>query len=190
MRSSLVIILTLVLSACVSSRKATTKTETASVTDSATLYEHTAEKHLLRLDTAFSKDIGITITEVEYFSPSTPLDFEDSPAPAWVQDQTATNASCEKPPFGAVKRWRQVSIGASVKQEGHAMRGDSLSTERQCFQKRESGYAASREQATAKSTLHWRYYAITLCAIALFYIAREPILNMIRKILAGLRRTL
>lgn len=189
MRNVLVLILTLALSACASSRKATIRTEAANVTDSATLYEHAAEKHLMSFDTAFSKDIGVTITEVEYFSPPTPL-AGDSTAPAWGQGQPATKASCEKPPFGAVKRWRQVSIGARVKQEGHAMRGDSLSAERQCSQKRESDYAASKEQATAKGTFHWRYYAITLCAIALLYIAREPILNMIRKILAGLRRIL
>lgn len=189
MRNVLILTLTLALSACASSRKATTRTEAASVTDSATLYEHAEEKRLVSFDTAFSKDAEITITEVEYFPPSTPL-AGDSATPAGLQGQQGASASCEKPPCGAVKRWRQVSIGASVKQEGHTKRGDTLSAERQCSQKQESDHAASKEQATAKSTFHWRYYAITLCAIALLYIARAPILNMIRKILAGLRRIL
>ena len=171
----------LALMSCASSKKATSKAEKLHSVDSIAMSESVVRKSLFDFDTTFTKDVSITITEIEYFPPG--------------DDESKCNANAmqmqnKKPLRGGIRRIKQTSIGANVKGEGHTKIGDTLNVLKQQFQKRKEDKSNIKEQTATKRTFHWWYYVVLLGVIALLYITRAPILNFIRKILTGCRRIL
>lgn len=171
----------LALMSCASSQKATSKVEELHSVDSIAMSESVVRKSFFDFDTAFTKDVSITITEIEYFPPG---DDESTFNPNAMQMQN------KKPLRGGIRRIKQTSIDANVKGEGHTKVGDTLNVSKQQIQNRKENKSNIKEQTATKRTFHWWYYVVLLGAIALLYITRAPILNLIRKILTGCRRIL
>lgn len=165
---------------CASSKKAISKKKSSISVDSVASTESVVKKSFFDFDTAFTKNVGITITEIEYYPPT----IED------CEDTSAMQVQCKKPSKGGVKRMKQTIIGANVKGESHTRNGDTLSVNKQNAQTRKNDKTTIKEQTITKRTFHWWYYVVLLGMIALLYIARAPILNFIRKILTGCRRIL
>lgn len=169
----------LALMSCASSKKATSKVEEKHSIDSIAMSESVVRKSLFDFDTTFTKDVSITITEIDYFPPG--------------DDESKCNANAmqnKKPLRGGIRRIKQTTIDANVKGEGHTKIGETLNVSKQQIQNRKEDKSNIKEQRITKQTFHWWYYVIMLGAIALLYIARAPILNFIRKILTGCRRIL
>lgn len=164
----------LALMSCASSKKATSKVESSQSTDSIATSESVAKNSFFDFDTTFTKDVGITITEVEFYPPTS----------------NNANAPKKKPPHGSIKRLKQTVIGASVKSEGHTKQGDTLTVNKNNVVKRKQDTITIKEQTSERRTFHWWYYVVIVGVVALLYLARMPILNAIRKILTGCRRIL
>lgn len=171
----------LALMSCASSKKATSKVEESHSVDSIAMSESVVRKSSFDFDTTFTKDVSITITEIEYFPPG---DDESKCNVNTMQMQS------KKPLRGGIRRIKQTSIDANVKGEGHTKVGDTLNVLKQQIQNRKEDKANIKEQTETRRTFHWWYYVVLLGVIALLYIARAPILNFIRKILTGCRRIL
>lgn len=177
----IIIWVALALMSCASSKKATRKVEKLHSIDSIAMSESVVRKSLFDFDTTFTKDVSITVTEIEYFPPG--------------DDESKSNANAmqkqnKKPLRGGIRRIKQTSIDANVKGEGHTKVGDTLNVSKQQIQNRKKDKSNIKEQMETKRTFHWWYYVVLFGVIALLYIARAPILNFIRKILTGCRRIL
>lgn len=85
MKHFIVFVLALILSACASSKKASTLEKTESSVDSVVVSENLVKNIFSDIDTSKVKEWGFTITEIEYFPP-------DSDANA-MQMQCKCNAS-------------------------------------------------------------------------------------------------
>lgn len=175
----------LALMSCASSKKATSKVEASQSMDSIATSESVAKNSFFDFDTTFTKDVGITITEVEFY----PLTSNDANA-MQVQNKCNANAPKKKPPHGSIKRLKQTVIGASVKSEGHTKQGDTLAVNKNNVAKRKQDTTTIKEQPSERRTFHWWYYVVIVGVVAILYLARMPILNAIRKILTGCRRIL
>ena len=174
MKHLFVLFLALVLVSCASSKKATSKVETSMSIDSSATSESVVKASIMDFDTTFSKDVGITITEVEFYPPTS----------------SDANAPKKKPPHGNIKRLKPTIIGARVKTEGHTKQGDTLAVNKNNSVKRKQDTTTIKEQTSERRTFHWWYYVVIVGVVALLYLARMPILNAIRKILTGCRRIL
>lgn len=176
----------LALMSCASSKKATSKAEASQSTDSIATSESVAKNSFFDFDTTFTKDVGITITEVEFYPPTS------NNADA-MQEQCKSNANARQkkhPSHGNIKRLKQTIIGASVKSEGHTKQGDTLAVNKNNVVKRKQDTTTIKEHTSERRTFHWWYYVVIVGIVALLYLARMPILNAIRKILTGCRRIL
>lgn len=153
--------------------------------DSSATSESVVKASIMDFDTTFSKDVGITITEVEFYPPTS----SDANA-MQLHSKCNANAPKKKPPHGNIKRLKQTIIGASVKTEGHTKQGDTLAVNKNNSVKRKQDTTTIKEQTSERRTFHWWYYVVIVGVVALLYLARMPILNAIRKILTGCRRIL
>lgn len=69
MKHFIVFVLALILSACASSKKASTLGKTESSVDSVVVSENLVKNTFFDIDTSKVKEWGFTITEIEYFPP-------------------------------------------------------------------------------------------------------------------------
>lgn len=147
------------------------------------------------IDTTRSEHGKITITEIEFEHPVPPLDTstrKSDDAPASTPTPTAmTKATLENVgEFTGVKSIRQTLIESNVEEKG-----ESRETEKQEQSKSEANAAREEsdiqiDQEPTPDPHRWRYiFYISLLFVALLlYLKRVPILNWIKKILAGIRR--
>ena len=82
---------------------------------------------------------------------------------------------------------KRTTIRTSVREARRTKKGDTLFMTRLDAQTRKNDNTAFNEQTVTKRTYHWWYYVVIISAVALLYLARTPILNVIRKILASVR---
>lgn len=144
------------------------------------------------IDTTRSEHGKITITEIEFEHPA-PLDTstpkpDDAPASTLTPTTKATLENVGK--FTGVKSIRQTVIESDIEEKG-----ESCETEKQEQSKSEANAVREEsdiqiEQEPTPDPHRWRYiFYISLLFVALLlYLKRVPILNWIKKILAGIRR--
>lgn len=142
------------------------------------------------IDTTRSEHGKITITEIEFEYPA-PLDTsmrksDDVPASTPTTKATLENVG----EFTGVKSIRQTVIESDVEEKG-----ESRESEKQEQSKCEANAIREEsdiqiEQEPTPDPHRWRYiFYISLVFVALLlYLKRVPILNWIKKILAGIRR--
>lgn len=142
------------------------------------------------IDTTRSGHGKITITEIEFEHPA-PLDTsmrksDDVPASTPTTKATLENVG----EFTGVKSIRQTVIESDVEEKG-----ESRESEKQEQSKCEANAIREEsdiqiEQEPTPDPHRWRYiFYISLLFVALLlYLKRVPILNWIKKILAGIRR--
>lgn len=186
---SIVAVVVLLVS-CGTTRKVQESRQTSYVDSSAV---HEVEKRELSklIDTTRSEHGKITITEIEFEHP-VPIDSSmrkpgvctDAPKP--TTKATLANVGV----FTGVRSIKQTVIESNVEEKG-----ESRETEKQeqCTSKanaiREDSDIQIKE-APAPDPHRWRYtfYILLLFVAVLLYLKRAPILNWIKKILAGLKR--
>ncbi len=176
MKHFIIFVLALILSACASSKKASTLEKTESTDDSVVVSENLVENTFFNIDTSKVKEWGFTITEIEYFPP-------DSGA-------TAFNS---KPPSGAtgsIRKWKQAKFASKVEQKGKTEQAEFSDSEKQSMQNRRNDTTINKEQTRTSVRVNWFVVSAIFAAILLLYLKRVPILNAIRKILSSIRRIL
>ena len=187
MKHFIIFVLALILSACASSKKASTLEKTESSVDSVVVSENLVKNTFFDIDTSKVKEWGFTITEIEYFPP-------DSDANA-MQMQCKCNAFAfnNKPPSGvtgSIKKWKQTKFGSKVEQKGKTKQAEYSDSEKQAMQNRRNDTTINKEQIRTSVRVNWFVVSAIFAAILLLYLKRVPILNAIRKILSSIRRIL
>lgn len=187
MKHFIVFVLALILSACASSKKASTLEKTESSVDSVVVSENLVKNTFFDIDTSNVKEWGFSITEIEYFPP-------DSDANA-MQMQYICNANAfnNKPPSGvtgSIKKWKQTKFGSKVEQKGKTKQAEYSDSGKQAMQNRRNDTTINKEQTRTSVRVNWFVVSAIFAAILLLYLKRVPILNAIRKILSSIRRIL
>lgn len=187
MKHFIVFVLALILSACASSKKASTLEKTESSVDSVVVSENLVKNTFFDIDTSKVKEWGFTITEIEYFPP-------DSDANA-MQMQCKCNAKAfnNKSPSGvtgSIKKWKQTTFGSKFEQKGKTEQAEFSDSEKQAMQNRRNDMTINKEQTRTNICVNWFVVSAVFAAILLLYLKRVPILNAIRKILSSIRRIL
>lgn len=182
MKHFIVFVLALILSACASSKKASTLGKTESSVDSVVVSENLVKNTFFDIDTSKVKEWGFTITEIEYFPP-------DSDANAMQMQCKCIN----KPPSGvtgSIKKWKQTKFGSKVEQKGKTKQAEYSDSGKQAMQNRRNDTTINKEQTRTSVRVNWFVVSAIFAAILLLYLKRVPILNAIRKILSSIRRIL
>ena len=185
MKHFIVFVLALILSACASSKKASTLEKTESSVDSVVVSENLVKNTFFDIDTSKVKELGFIITEIEYFPP-------DSDA-MQMQCKCNANAFNNKPPSGvtgSIKKWKQTKFGSKVEQKGKTKQAEYSDSEKQAMQNRRNDTTINKEQTRTSVRVNWFVVSAIFAAILLLYLKRVPILNAIRKILSSIRRIL
>lgn len=192
---ALFVLLCLMVS-CGTTRKLQETRQTSHV-DSTTVQQVEKSELSKVVDTTRTEHGKVTITEIEFYEPTKGKDevapgAADDPPKAIVQPPNSANI--ELPGVGkmkgAVKSIKQTVIESNVEEKGES---EEHEKQEQC----KSEANAVREDADiqvkespAPDPYRWRYafYISLLFVAVLLYLKREPILNWIKKILAGIRR--
>ena len=178
------------LVSCGTTRKVQESRQT-SYADSMAVQEVEKKELSKLIDTTRSEHGKITITEIEFESP-VPLDSSmRKPYVCPEANKPTTKATLANVgEFAGVRSIKQTVIESNVEEKG-----ESRETEKQeqCTSKANAIRKDSNiqiKEAPAPDPYRWRYaFFISLLFVAvLLYLKRAPILNWIKKILAGLRR--
>ena len=166
---------------CSTTRKLQQSTQKSRIDSTATHEVGKAERESV-VDTTRTEQGKITITEIEFFNP-VPNDTTASPTKVVLSNIGR---------FTGVKSIKQTMIESQVEQKG-----ESRDTEKQEQCKSNANVLREesniqKKEAPAPDPYRWRYaFYISLLFVALLlYLKHTPILNWIKKILAGIRRIL
>ena len=176
-----IIALLLVCLSCGTAKKVQQEDTTIAV-DSALAVLKTTTTNNKVIDTTYSMQGKMTITEFEFFPPDTGKDNQTS--------------DVDVPSFGKVKgnlkNVKQTVIENNLERKGTSEESDTTeAVEQQSAVKKEEAKVAKVVEPTG-DPYKWRYIfylASLFVAMAVFlYLKRAPILNWIKKILSGIRR--
>lgn len=151
------------------------------------------EKSLKLTQTEHGK---VTITEVEFYPPiPDPLPIPGcAKSDSTTSEQPQPNANIDLQNVGSIKGTVK-SIKQTVIESEIEERGESKETENQEQSKSNANISRQetesiKQEAPAPDPYRWRYafYISLLFVAVLLYLKRVPILNWIKKILAGIRR--
>lgn len=177
------------LVSCGTTRKVQ-ETKQTSYADSMAVQEVEKKELSKFIDTTRSEHGKITITEIEFEHP-VPLDTpRRKPNVSPVSPPTTKAKVDNVGEFSGVKSIRQTVIESNVEEKGESSENEK---QEQCKSKanaiRENSNIQIKE-SPAPDPNRWRYafYVSLLLVAVLLYLKRVPILNWIKKILAGLRR--
>lgn len=204
MKKVLSLVLGLVLLAsCGATRKVATSKE--SLLDSTTVAKEVMKQSEKVADTTRTEHGKITITEIEFYPPTTTEQPQGELAKPKKKDKEVADEpkSTSKPTAsvdldnigkmqGVVKSIKQTVIETDVEQKGES---------KESSESRESENAATvlknetnteKQQETPPDPYRWRYiFSIALIGMAvLLYLKRVPIINWIKKILSGILKIL
>ena len=140
------------------------------------------EREQRAIDTTRTETGKVTITEITFFAPDTAT---DTPPMADVRLPTFGNVK------GAIKGIKQTIIEKGVEQSGKSNESkESEETQENAELSKQQNHI-QKQEATKTSSFNWRWACIAVIALALvLYWKRMPILDWIRKILAGIRKIL
>ena len=194
------------LASCGTARKIQ-RTEHKAQIDSATTTKETERSIDKYIDTTRSQHGKVTITEIEFYRIP---DAKDIP-PVKDRDKNRFSESFRRADSlfdatheanvelqnvgnikGAVKSIRQTVIESDVEQKGESKEtGESKESESSANVARNEAGIQEKQEPTP-DPYRWRYiFYISLVGVAvLLYLKRTPIMNWIKKILAGIRKVL
>lgn len=195
-----------VLASCGTARKIQRAEQKAQI-DSATTTKETERSIDKYIDTTRSQHGKVTITEIEFYRIP---DAKDIP-PVKDRDKNRSSESFRRADSlfdatheanvelqnvgnikGAVKSIRQTVIESDVEQKGESKEtGESKESESSANVARNEAGIQEKQEPTP-DPYRWRYiFYISLVGVAvLLYLKRTPIMNWIKKILAGIRKVL
>lgn len=195
-----------VLASCGTARKIQ-RAEQKTQIDSATTTKETERSIDKYIDTTRSQHGKVTITEIEFYRIP---DAKDIP-PVKDRDKNRFSESFRRADSlfdatheanvelqnvgnikGAVKSIRQTVIESDVEQKGESKEtGESKESESSANVARNEAGIQEKQEPTP-DPYRWRYiFYISLVGVAvLLYLKRTPIMNWIKKILAGIRKVL
>ena len=203
--SILIFIFALMLASCASTRKIQ-ETTAAVVVESETINEASKTETERLVDTTRTEHGKVVITEIIF--DTTPVvspeeekpDARASPVPAsdkkvdTTPKPTTPTASVDIPGFGQVSG-NIKSIRQTVIESDKESKGESKESEKQEETKCNANVSVAEEnhnrvEAPAPDPRRWQYifYIVAVASVVLLYLKRVPILNWIKRILAGLRR--
>lgn len=186
---------------CGTTRKLQQSTQKSRI-DSTTTHEVGKAERESVVDTTRTEHGKVIITEIEFFPPT---EIEQPQPPEPEKSKKKDNPKDSDPPTtasidlsnvgkiqGAVKSIKQTVIESQVEQKG-----ESRDTEKQEQCKSNANVLRKesniqKKEAPAPDPYRWRYafYISLLFVAVLLYLKHTPILNWIKKILAGIRRIL
>lgn len=185
---------------CGTTRKLQQSAQKSRIDSAATHEVGKAERESV-VDTTRTEQGKITITEIEFFPPTEIEQPQPEPEKSKKKDKhkdshPPTTASIDLSNVGkiqgAVKSIKQTVIESQVEQKG-----ESRDTEKQEQFKSNANVLREesdiqKKEAPAPDPYRWRYafYISSLFVAVLLYLKHTPILNWIKKILAGIRRIL
>lgn len=174
MKKLLFVIIATLLMGCGASKKVVER-QTMSV-DSVAETKTVNVETFKSLDTTRNEWRKVTITEIEFFTPDS------------IPPQATPNKERASPIVsGALKSIKQSVVETGIKQNG---KSEDSQKQMQC----KSNANVSKETQITKSAtvtqkpFPWVRCVALLCLAALLYLKRVPILNIIKKILSGIRR--
>lgn len=180
---------------CGTTRKLQQSTQ-KSLIDSTATHEVGKAKRESVVDTTRTEHGKVIITEIEFF-PRTEIEQPQPPKPEKPKKKDKpTTASIDLSNVGkiqgAVKSIKQTVIESQVEQKGESRDAEK---QEQCKSnanvlRKESNI--QKKEAPVPDPYRWRYafYISLLFVAVLLYLKHTPILNWIKKILAGIRRIL
>lgn len=197
------IVLALMLVSCASTRKIQESTATISV-DSVSVQETTKHESEKVVDTTRTEHGKVVITEIIFDTPPVVSPASEIPDARALPDKavndapdnerTNPTASVEISGFGKVSG-NIKAIRQTVIESDNETKGQSKESDKQEESKCNANVTVAEtthEQTTepAPDPKRWRYafYIVAVGAVVLLYLKRVPILNWIKRILAGLRR--
>jgi hypothetical protein len=175
------LILLIALVSCRATRNMESQSDKSNV-DSVAASSARIEREQRAIDTTRTETGKVTITEITFFAPDTAT---DTPPMADVRLPTFGNVK------GAIKGIKQTIIEKGVEQSGKSNESkESEETQENAELSKQQNHI-QKQEATKTSSFNWRWACIAVIALALvLYWKRMPILDWIRKILAGIRKIL
>ena len=175
------LILLIALVSCRATRNMESQSDISNV-DSVAASSARIEREQRAIDTTRTETGKVTITEITFFAPDTAT---DTPPMADVRLPTFGNVK------GAIKGIKQTIIEKGVEQSGKSNESkESEETQENAELSKQQNHI-QKQEATKTSSFNWRWACIAVIALALvLYWKRMPVLDWIRKILAGIRKIL
>lgn len=199
-RTFFFMLLSLMLFSCASSRKIQQTTAT-SVVEAETITEATKTETEKFVDTTRTESGKVVITEIIFDTtpvvvnpPESQPDARASPESGKAATTRTPTATVDIPGVGKVSG-NIKSIRQTTLESENENKGISKETQKQEDSKCNANVSVAegnnkRVEAPAPDPKRWRYvfYSIALALVVLLYLKRAPIINWIKRILAGLRR--
>ncbi len=198
------IALLVMLASCGATKKAIKTTETH--LDSLTVAKVVSEQTEKVVDTTRTEHGKVTITEIEFFSPTEieqpqpepdkPKDSDNKVADEPKKTQPTTTASVDLANVGkvqgAVKSIKQTVIESDVEEKGKSEESSESNETKSAATVTKTTESTDKNQEPTPDPYRWRYiFFIALLGVALLlYLKRTPIVNWIRKILSGILKIL
>lgn len=198
------IALLVLLASCGATKKAIKTTETQ--LDSLTVAKAVSEQTEKVVDTTRTEHGKVTITEIEFFSPTEieqpqpepdkPKDSDNKVADEPKKTQPPTTASVDLSNVGkvqgAVKSIKQTVIESDVEEKGESKESSESNETESAATVTKATESTDKQQEPTPDPYRWRYiFFIALLGVAvLLYLKRTPIVNWIRKILSGILKIL
>lgn len=198
------IALLVMLASCGANKKAIKTTETH--LDSLTVAKVVSEQTEKVVDTTLTEHGKVTITEIEFFSPTEieqpqpepdkPKDSDNKVADEPKKTQPTTTASVDLAKVGkvqgAVKSIKQTVIESDVEEKGKSEESSESNETESAATVTKTTESTDKNQEPTPDPYRWRYiFFIALLGVALLlYLKRTPIVNWIRKILSGILKIL
>ena len=175
------LILLIALVSCRATRNMESQSDISNV-DSVAASSARIEREQRAIDTTRTETGKVTITEITFFAPDTAT---DTPPMADVRLPTFGNVK------GAIKGIKQTIIEKGVEQSGKSNESKESEETQENAELSKRQNHIQKQEATKTSSFNWRWACIAVIALALvLYWKRMPILDWIRKILAGIRKIL
>lgn len=175
------LILLIALVSCRATRNMESQSDKSNV-DSVAASSARIEREQRAIDTTRTETGKVTITEITFFAPDTAT---DSIPMADVRLPTFGNVK------GAIKGIKQTIIEKGVEQSGKSNESKESEEMQENAELSKQQNHIQKQEATKTSSFNWRWACIAVIALALvLYWKRMPILDWIRKILAGIRKIL
>lgn len=195
MKHFIIFLLTLILSACASSKKANVYNKVETSVDSSSATDKVVKRSSFDIDTSKVNEWGMKITEIEFYPPS----IDDANAMHLQSNSNANasksdaDASMRHPRFGStggVKKMKQTIIGSCSINKGTTKNAELTDSTKQSLRNRRNDATTIKEQTKTKCNVNWWIASAIFASIVLLYLKRVPMMNVIRKILTAIRRIL
>ena len=190
MKKILLLLMCVLIYSCASTRKVSQTTK--STQDSVHTVQEAEAKTEKVIDTTKVDNSKIVITEIEFYPPTPSVQDQETtqPPPTNVEPTNIGGISLNLGiKDAAIKSIKQTTIEASSEQKGESKESGESKENKSDVIVSKNDESTQTESTPVPDPYRWRYifYIALLATIVLLYLKRVPILNWIKKILAGIR---